>query len=566
MSLRALPALIALAWVGCSTPEPASAPPVTDPGVTRLDRDPGPELVPPDRSGLEHELFVVTSGGAGRAFRIRMGPGRPPLVAAASHATFYDGRALARFGRIALRHTEELGLGYTYHQTRVRIWEEDGLGTGRWVHNHGLLSPLSAEPADPCEPSEVCRWEDRSGMDLVSIVGDLRGMRVWSGGYRGGSHGTASVRYVIHDRFGDQQDLLDLYGGAHRELVRAGREAWNALPEEARACHQFDYRSSYLRPSPGGLMWVMHGTAAYESCHGTTVAVEVPAPPPRHGNVVVEELGAPGDGFQFGPPGVRIDAGGTVRGGDWTVRLPGGTDEDPPLAAVHWMASADIRPDHREPLDAAFTAVLPVPLLPGSEPVIDGRLDEWAGDRMLLLDQLDNVAWQRTDGVFSGAEDASLGVGLRAAADGWVVAARVLDDVRVAGDGPRADQLQLWVRGPDGWVRVAVVPPEVPGVAVVTPVALARSGELDEDLPTAAAARLDGARAAWTVLQDDAGEYRGMDLEVWLPSGAFRLNAGGLGLRVLFADGDGEDDLRGDCLVGNAAQLVDVWTPVEEAR
>ena len=563
--MRPLLALVALAWIGCSNNEPTPAPPAADTGVTLLDRGPGPDLVAPDRAGFEHELFVVTSGGSGRAFRIRMGTDRLPLVAAANHTTFYDGRALACFGRLAVRHTEELGQGYTYHQTRVRLWEEDGLGTGRWVHNHGLLTPLTGDPATACEPDEVCRWEDRSGMDLVSVVGDLRGMRVWSGGYRGGDHGTASVRYVIHDRFGDPQDLLDLYGGDHRELVRAARAVWDALPEETRGCHQFDYKSSYLRPSPGGLMWVMHGTAAFESCHGTTVAVEVPAPPPRHGNVVVEDLGASGEEFQFGPPDVRIDDGTTVTGDGWTLRLPGGTAEDPPLAAVHWMASADIRPGHREPLDAAFTAVLPVPSLPGRAPVIDGRLDDWAGDEMLLLDRLDNVAWQREDGAWSGAGDASMGVGLRAAADGWVVAARALDDVRVAGAGPRADQFQLWVRGPDGWVRLAVVPSEEPGVAVVTPVSLARSGELDEDLPTAAAARFDGARAAWTVLQDDDEVYRGMDLEVWLPSDAFRLNDGELGLRVLFADGDGGDELRGDSLVGNAASRVDVWTRVEES-
>ncbi len=555
-------ALIALAWVGCSTPDPASAPPAADTGITRLDRDPGPTLVPPDRSGLEHELFVVTSGGAGRAFRIRMGPDRPPLVAAASHAAFYDGRALTRFGRMALRHTEEMGNGYTHHQTRVRLWEEDGLGTGRWIHDHGLLSPSVGEPAEPCEPDDVCRWEDRSGMDLVSIVGDLRGMRVWSGGYRGGDHGTASVRYVIHDRFGDQQDLLDLYGGDHRELVRAARAAWDALPEEARGCHQFDYKSSYLRPSPGGLMWVMHGTAAFESCHGTTVAVEVPAPPPRQGDVVVEDLGAPGDGFRFGPPDVRIGVDGTVRGDGWTISLPGGTDEDPPLAAVHWMAAADIRTAHREPLDAAFTALLPVPLVPGSEPVVDGRLDEWADDPLLLLDQLDDVAWQREAGSWSGDEDASLAVGLRAVPDGWVVAARVLDDVRATGAGPAADQLELWVRGQDGWLRLAVIPSDTPGLAAVTPVSLARSGELEGDLPAAAAARLAGARASWTLLHDASEAYRGMDVEVWLPAAAFRLRDGDLGLRVMFADGDGGNELQGDTLVGNAAQLADVWTPV----
>lgn len=561
MTSRSIPliALAALVWLGCpSADRPAD--PGRDPGVTRLDLDPAPTLESPDRSGLDHELFVVTSGGAGRAFRVRMGADRAPLVAAASHPAFYDGRSLAVFGRMALRHGEDLGHGRTYEQTRVRLWEEDGLGTGRWVHNHGLLTPFEVDAEGACAPDEVCRWEERSGMDLVSVVGDLRGVRVWSGGYTGGDHGTAAVRYRIHDRFGDAQDLLDLYGAEHRELIHAARAAWNALPEETRACHQFDYKSSYLRPAPGGLVWVMHGIAAYESCHGTTLAVEVPAPVPRHGSVATDDLGEPGDLFHFGPPDVWIEAGPMVRGDGWTLPLPGGTDEDPPLAAAYWTPHADIRPAHRQPLDAAFTAVLPVPLVKGAEPTVDGRLGEWEGDRFLLMDQLDNVPWQRPGEAWGGAADAAMGVGLRATAEGWVLAARVLDDVHVPGEGEAADQLQVWLRGADGWVRLAVVPGDEPGAASITAVGLARSGEMEEDLPASLAPALAPARAAWTVLHDAEGSYQGMDVELFLPAAGARLRDGELGLRVLFADGDGGHELQGDALVGNAAQLVDVFT------
>ncbi len=557
-----LVALAALAWLGCPSADPPLDP-ERDPGVTRLGLDPGPTLEAPDRSGLDHELFVVTSGGAGRAFRVRMGPDRPPLLYGASHPAFYDGRSLAVFGRLALRHSEELGGGRTYAQTRVRMWEEDGLGSGRWIHNHGLLIPIEDEPDDPCGPDEVCRWEDSSGMDLVSIVGDLRGVRVWSGGYTGGAQGTATVGYRIHDRFGEAQDLLRLYGAEHRELVRAARAAWDALPEEQRECHKFDYKSSYLRPAPGGLIWVMHGTAAYESCRGTSVAVEVPAPPPRHGNVDPMSLGEPGDLFHFGPPDVWIEAGPVVRGDGWSLPLPGGTDEDPPLAAAYFTPRADIRPAHLEPLDAAFTALLPVPLVKGGEPTVDGRLGEWKGDRLLLLDQLDNVAWQRTGEAWGGAADASLGIGLRAATDGWLLAARLLDDLHVPGDGPAADRLQVWLRGDDGWVRIDVNPGAEPGAAVVTPSGLARSGELEEDLPAGRAASLSDARAAWTVLQDAEGAYQGMDVELFLPASAARLRDGEIGLRVLFSDGDGGHDLKGDTLIGNAPQLADVFTPLD---
>ena len=561
--LGALPALFALAWAACSSPEPA-ADSRSAPGITRIDRDAAPSFEPPDRSGLEHDLFVVTAGASGRAFRIRMGPDRSPMVAAASEPTFYDGTALVQFGRLALEHSEDLGSGRSYHQTRVRLWEKDGLGSGRWVHNHGLLVPIDVDPDGVCEPDDVCRWEQSSGMDLVSVVGDLRGLRVWSGGYTGGAHGTATVRYVIHDRFGEQQDFLKLYGATHRELVHAAREAWNALPADTRGCHEFDYKSSYLRPAPGGLVWVMHGTAAYETCRGTTLAVEVPAPPPKHGNVDATAFGAGGEAFHFGPPDVWIEPGPVIRSDGWTLALPGGTDEDPPLAAVHWLAEADIRPAHLSPLDAAFTGVNAVPLSKGDAPDVDGRLDEWAGDPMLLLDQLDNVSWQRLDAPWAGASDASLGVGLRAVADGWVLAARVFDDVRVSGDGPAADQLQVWIRGDDGWVRLAVIPGTDPGVASVIPVSVARSGEMERDLPPAAATALEAARASWTVLHDASGTYRGMDFELLLPARAARLDDGRLGLRVLFADGDGGDDLQGDALVGNAAQLVDVWTGVVE--
>ena len=564
-SLGSALAVLLACWTACSPPEPAGDDPA-DPGITRVDLDPGPALVPPDRSGLDHDLFVVTSGASGRSFRIRMGPDRAPLIAGASQATFYDGKALVRFGRLAVERSEELGGGRTYHQTRLRLWEEDGLGTGRWVHNHGLLSLLDVDPDGVCEPGDVCRWDESSGMDLVSIVGDLRGIRVWSGGYTGGDHGTASARYVIHDRFGEQQDFLKLYGATHRDLVRAARAAWNALPEESRSCHEFDYKSSYLRPSPGGLVWVMHGTAAFDACRGTTLAVEVPAPAPLYGNVDVSTHGDPGETFHFGPPDVWIDPGPVVRGEGWTLRLPAGTGEDPPLAAVHWMAESDIRLAHLQPLDAAFTSVNAVPLCKGKAPVVDGRLDEWKGSTLLLLDQLDNIPWQRASDPWAGAADASLGVGLRAVPEGWVLAARALDDVRTLGDGPAADQLQVWLRGQDGWFRLAVLPGDEPGEARVIPTSMARMGGLEEAIPPAAAAALEGARASWRVLHDADGDYRGMDFEVLLPAPAARLDEGQLGLRVLFADGDGGDALQGDTLVGNAAPLVDAWTRVQDPR
>lgn len=304
-----------------------------------------PQIPIDDEGTFQHDLFVITSGQAGRSYRIRVGDDREPRVLAAESPTFYDGTSLVRFQRMELSRTVALERGGSYEETRVRLTEEDGLGTGRWIHEHGLFG----EPPPGVDGGVLT---ERSGKDLVAVVGALRGIRVWSEGT------VTHTSYVIHDRFGDELDLLKLYGPQHRELIEAARQQWEAIPAQQRDGYRFDYKSSYLRPAPGGLHWVMHGTAADEACQGTTLPVEVPAPTPLHGDVDTTSLGQPGDDFRFGS--VQIVAGETTRiqGPQWSLELPCGSDEDPPLVAVHWMASADIPAVHEAALDSAFTEVV----------------------------------------------------------------------------------------------------------------------------------------------------------------------------------------------------------------
>ena len=314
-------------------------------GDTPTAGEPRPGL--PDHGELTHDLFIVTSEQGRRSFRVRVGDGRAPQVLAAPTPTFYDGKSLVRFQQMVLTRTVELAHGGSYEETRVRLTEEDGFGTGSWIHEHGLFS-------EPPQGIEGELLTERSGKDLVAVVGALRGIREWS-------EGTVQRRsYVIHNRFGEEQDLLDLYGPQHKELIEAARQQWETIPQKQRDCYRFDYKSSYLRPSPGGLHWVMHGTAAGASCQGTTLPVEIPAPAPLYGDIDTASLGEPGDTFRFGT--VQVEERETVRvqGPSWSFELPGGAHDDPPLVAIHWMASADIPAVHGAALDSSFTEVIDI--------------------------------------------------------------------------------------------------------------------------------------------------------------------------------------------------------------
>ncbi len=533
-----------------------------------------PLLVRPDRGGLEHDLFVVTGGGAGQSFRLRFGPDRAPSLLASSLPAFYDGNSLTRFGRLALRRQVDLPEGGTFEETRVRLWEEDGLGAGRWVHDHGLFEDPDSAFGALCDPArEHCAWDWSSGTDLVSIVGDLRGMRRWAGGYTGGAHSSISTRYAVRDRFGHDQEFLKLWGPQHKTMIRDARAIWDALPEDETACYEFDYRSSYLRPAPGGLVWVMHGTPTLPTCRGTVLPIEVAVPPPQYGGIDVSAFGEPGDVFHFGPPDLWFEPGSvaTARSGDHSVQLPGGDPEDPPVVAIHWMLESDIPEAHRTAVDLAFTEVHDLPLLPGPAPVVDGDLGDWAGAELRHLDQAVNVDWIRADSTWGGPGDASLAVGVRAAEGGWVVAVRVADDQRASPrEGRRAvatDHLELWLRGPDGWVQLAILPGGTDGEAGVEAWALARSGEQERDLDEARRGKATaGVLGATTIRTDDAGAYQGLDAEVFLPAALAREEDGRVGLRVLFADADGGHELQGDLRIGTSASLADAWLVLEEER
>ena len=157
-------------------------------------------------------------------------------------------------------------------------------------------------------------------------------------------------------------------------------------------------------------------------------------------------------------------------------------------------------------------------------------------------------------------------MGVRAADDGWVVAARVHDDVLITDRGGErrdvaTDHLQLWLGTDDGWVQVAVYP-GAEGAEVV-PVALARRGEQEGDVPESAAAAVAGVHAAWRPLQDRQGEALGLDLEVAIPASAVRVEGDRFGLRVVYADSDGGATLEGDLCIGNAPPLADAWVRLE---
>jgi len=305
-------------------------------------------------SAYEHELFVMTSGPQGRSLRIRVGEGLESQALAADGPAFYDGTSLVRFERMELSRSVLLQDGGTYEEERVRLTEQDGLGSGRWVHEHGLFT-------EPPSTHEGAILTERSGKDLVAIAGTLRGIRVWSEG------STLRTSYVIHDRFGQEQDLLKLYGPQHRDLIGAARQLWDAIPSQQRACYRFDYKSSYLRPAPGGVRWVMHGTAAEDSCAGTTLPVEVEAPVPLVGGIDAAALGDPGDAFLLGP--FRVEEGETVRihGPGGSLDLPGGDGTDPPLIAIHWMPSADIPDAHVEALARTFSDTRGLAMVPDSD-------------------------------------------------------------------------------------------------------------------------------------------------------------------------------------------------------
>ena len=525
--------------------------------------DAGPDLVRPDRHGFEHDLFVVTAGGAGRSFRLRFGPDRAPQRSAASLPTVYDGIALARFGRLVLERDVDLAGGGAFHEARVRLWEEDGLGAGRWVHADGTFRRLPDDFGHDCDPqAETCRWEERSGTDLVSALGTLRGIRRWSGGYTGGDHGWSKVRYSVVDRFGREQDFLRLWGPQHKEMIREARGIWDAMPEDERSCYAFDYASSYPRATPGGLVWVMHGTARYDTCPSPAIPIEVPAEPPQYGGFDPSRLGEPGDRYHFGPPDVWVEPGPAVRvsTASHSVDLPGGGAGDPPLVAVHWMPSSAIPEAHVAPLELAFTEVHDLRIQAGPAPVVDGRLNDWADGELLLLDARANVAWLRADAAWDGATDASLAVGIREVDEGWVVAARAGDDVFAgAAEGRRTvatDHLELWLRVSEGWLQLAVLPGDQSGEARVEAWALAASGEQEGDVPASLAHAAKRLHAA--AVRHDEGTAD-IDYEVFLPRDLARDDDGRTGLRILSCDSDGEHELQADLRMGNTAPLADAW-------
>lgn len=556
---------------GCAAGEDGGPLAGDDPVVARLAPGAGPALTRPARDGYDHDLFMVVDGRPGHSYRIRLAEDRPPLMLGADFPTFYDGTSLLRFGRSVNQRTVPLAGGGTYTETRARLWEDDGLGSGHWIHRHGLMKELEPDLGSECHPAEAnCTWHEASGLDVVSITGNLRGMREWSGGYTGGDRGEARLAYRTHDRFGDLQDPIRMYPGEHRELIRQARERWDQAGEDARSCYRFDYRSGYLRPAPGGLVWVMFGHALYESCQGTALSVEVPAPAPAYGGVDVTHYGEPGgDKFHFLEPELWVEPGNLVlvRFAAWTVELPGPLAEDPPLAAIRLLPAADILEAHREPLQRAYTELHDLPLLAGPAPTVDGALADWDGQTLLLLDALTNVSNERHGRTWRGPEDATLAVGVLPTADGWVVAARVLDDVLVTDREGRRDQatdhLQVWLRTADGWVELAVHPGAEPGAAQVVPRSLTRSGELPSAIPEAASPA--GVTAAWQPLADREGAAAGMDFEVAIPAAAVRIEDGRFGLRVLYADADGDSTLEGDLLIGTGPALADTWVVLEAA-
>ncbi len=520
-----------------------------------------PDLVRPDRHGFEHDLFVVTDGRPGHSFRVRMGAGRPPQVLAASLPAFYDGEALALFGRLVLRRDIDVGEGAVLRDRRVRLWETDGLGTGRWIHDHGLFG---ADPEEMFCEEPPCSFERSAGTDLVTIVGDLRGVRRWTWNQLGGDRGLAQVEYEIVDRFGRVQKMIDLYPGEeHRALIRLAYDEWYRYDEQRRACYKFDYKSSLLRPVPGGLAWVMHGRAMYPQCQGSSLPVEVPADPPRFGVRDPSRWGPPGERFVFGDGLVEVDPVTplVVRTAAHAVTLPGGGGENPPLAAIAWLREDAIPPAHLEPLDLAFSEVHPLPWIEGGNPAVDGLLDEWS--EMLLLDARTNVCWVRAGERWDGAADASLAAALHHGPRGWTVAARVVDDVVRAAPIPEGrpaarDHLELWLEVPEGRLQVAVLPEPGEPAARIEAWGLAPEGEQAEPVPPAQATVTEGMKAAWR-LRPAAGDLAaGWDAEVFIPEGILRLVDGRPDLSVLVADGDGGSDLEGDLLLGTAPPLVAV--------
>lgn len=575
------PALLALllsATAGCGdgsgcaagegTPEPTEA----DPLLGLLTAGAGPTLARPLRVEHPHELFVVVDGRPGHSYRIRFGGDGPPSRLGADFATFYDGTSLVRFGQSGNQRTVPLAGGGTYTESRARLWEDDGLGTGHWIHRHGLMLELEEDFGSECGGGKgTCTWHETSGLDLVTITGSLRGMREWSGGYTGGTQGEARLAYRTHDRFGKLQDPIELYPTQHRDLIRDARAKWDALDEELRSCYRFDYRSGYLRPAPGGLVWAIHGHALYETCQGLALEVEVPAPVPSFGGIDVTHYGEPGgEHFHFLDPALWIEPGDPVRvrTADWSLALPGPGEQEPPLAALRLMRNDEILEAHVEPLERAFTELHDLTLLPGPAPVVDGDLADWEGASLLLLDARTNVSRERHGQRWEGPDDAAVAVGVRPADDGWVLAARALDDVRVTDrDGRRdeaVDHLQVWIRTAAGWVEVAIHPGATPGTTEVVPRTLVRpGGGVPEPVPEAVSP--DGITAAWQPLVDGDGAPVGLDFEVAIPAAAVRVEDGRFGLRVLYADADGESTLEGDLRIGNTPPLADTWVLLDPA-
>ena len=516
----------------------------------------GPRLERPVRVDHDIELYVVTAGRAGRSFRILAGGEGAPRRLAASEPTFYDGTSLVGFGRSTRDRRVELDGGSTLTQARVRLWEDDLLGTGHWVHDQGRYRHAPETLAAACQPADApCHWREDSGSDVVSLTGTLRGVRRWSAGLSTGSTHQPAVSYRIHDRFGEHQDLLRLYGSAHRDLIAAAREQWEATPAEQREGYAFDYKSSILRPAPGGLVWVMHATATASHRQGTTLAVEVPAPLPAYGGIDPAAWGEPGELFRLADHDVTITPGTrlTVGIGGHSLALPGGHPDDPPLAALHLATRAEVPEAHRDDLAFAFAEVHDLVGLPAAPTVADGRLDDWADSPMLLLDEPVDVSWRADRDAWGGPEDASLAVAVRPTDDGWLLAARLFDDVHApraasasAGDG---DHLELWLLGELGWVQYAIR--VVAGGAEVEAVQHAATGEWPRPLPPDAVPAT--VTASGQRVEDD------VVLEVLIPAEGVRPVDGKVGLRVLFADADDLERPRVTSRIGTTPSLVDAW-------
>jgi hypothetical protein len=522
----------------------------------------GPTMVPPARPDHPRELFVVIGSGPGRSFRIRYGGEEPPQRLAAYGTTFYDGTSLIGFDRSTRFRVEDLAGGGTFTQSRTRLRENDLLGSGHWEHARGRFRQVDPALGADCDPSEdSCDWQDASGAEIVSVVGTLRGVRTWARGTTDGEREHARASYTMHDRFGDEHDLLHLYGPAHRELIAAARQRWDAIPPHERACHAFDYKSSILRPAPGGLVWVMHGTATSPDCAGTTLAVEVPAPLPQYGSIELASYGDPGEVFHLEHAGATLEPGvqTKVTLGGRSLALPGTAPGDPPLVALYATDAGAIPEAHRRPLEFAFSEVHDLALQPAATTTVDGQLDDWTGAELLLLDQPTNVIWGGAT-TWDGADDAALAVGVRQTPDGWVVAARLIDDVfaprtetPAAGDG---DHLELWLRTADDWAALAIRPTATAGAAEVTLVT--RSNHDVWPLTDGTSSPFDGVEAAWSPRMAD-GIYQGMDLEVAIESTALERVEGGVGMTVVFADADDPERPGLQCRVGTAPWMVDAW-------